>query len=593
MLRDIRKNKIFNRRALILGSSHALLSGILLSRLSYLQLFKYKDYSIQSDSNRIKTIVIPAPRGNIYDRSGISLTENKNSYRLLLYLGKQKKFEKIIDRLSKILDLKDENKKIFLNRIQRSSHKSAVSLVDNLRWDDLARIESNHHNLPGISIESGIIRTYKYPSATAHFLGYVSLPSENEINGKEESLYMHPDFRLGKFGLEKSYDNYLRGQYGIKYVEVNSKDIPIRTLSQKNPKKGGDINSTIDLELQNFIYNRLKGLIASVVVMGVDDGGILSYNSSPSFDINNFVEGASLEYWRQVSTDPDLPLNNRPIAAIYPPGSTFKMMVALAALESGYNPATKYRCRGYYKLGGRKFYCWKKTGHGTLDMMGAIKHSCNAYFFEVANKIGYKKFADMALRFGYGKSTDIILQGENSGNVPDFAWKKRVIGVNWVGGDTLNAAIGQGFLLATPMQMVVVTCAIANGGFFVKPHFIKKNTPPTRKKIIKNDDYIKFVQEAMFKVVNEKGGTAFYRRLRGNEFKVAGKTGTSQVISRKKGDKENEDSKFGNHAIFVGFAPYDKPKYSISVVVEHGGGGSAVAAPIAMDIMKYIRDNIL
>ncbi len=592
MLRDIRKNKIFNRRALILASAHASLSGILLSRLSYLQLFKHKDYAIQSDSNRIKTVMIPAPRGNIFDKNGVALTENKDSYRLLLYLDEKREFKSIVEKLSVILDLKDENKKIFLNRLQRSSHKSVVSLIDNLRWDDLARVESNHHNLPGISIESGVIRTYKYPEATAHFLGYVSLPAESEINDKEEALYMHPDFRVGKSGLEKSYDDYLRGQYGIKYVEVNSKDIPIRTLSQKNPKAGENINTTIDFGLQNFVHDRLSGLVASAVVMDVRDGQILSYNSSPSFDINNFVEGASIDYWQQLNSDVERPLNNRPIAAIYPPGSTFKLMVALAALESGFDPKTKHKCRGYYKLGGRKFYCWKKTGHGTLDLVGAIKHSCNIYFFEIANKLGYKKFATTARKFGYGQNLGLILQGENSGNIPDFAWKQRVVGSSWVGGDTLNAAIGQGFLLATPMQMVTATSSIANGGYFVKPHFVKKNILSSKNKIVENDHHIELVKEGMFKVVNEKGGTAFYQRLNDDNFKVAGKTGTSQVISRKKGDQENEDSKYANHAIFVGFAPYHDPKYAVSVVVEHGGSGSGVAAPIAMDIMRYIKNNI-
>ncbi len=592
MLRDIRKNKIFNRRTLIIGSCHAFLSGLLLSRLSYLQIFKYKDYAMQSDSNRIKTITIPAPRGNLYDRNGIALTENRNSYRLLLYLDKKREFNNIVDRIVKILSLDDSNKELFLNRIKRSNRKSIISLINNLHWDDLARIESNRYNLPDVSIESGVIRTYKYPEATAHFLGYVSLPAENEIEDKEESLYMHPDFRIGKSGLEKYYDKRLRGYYGIKNVEVNVKDIPIRTLSQNNPKAGIDINTTIDFELQNFVYNRIKGIIASVVVMDVDNGEILSYNSSPSFDTNNFVEGASVEFWQRISSDPNLPLNNRPISAIYPPGSTFKIMVALAALEAGYDPEIKYRCQGYYKSGNRKFYCWQRDGHGILNMSDAIKHSCNTYFFEVANKIGYKKFAAMARKFGYGQILDLDLQGENSGNIPDFDWKKNVIGTNWVGGDTLNAAIGQGFLLATPMQMVVATAAIANGGFFIKPTFVKKEIISTAKsKIVSNANNIDFVKNGMFRVVNEQGGTAFYQRLRDDKFKVAGKTGTSQVTSRKKGDEENKDSKYNNHAIFVGFAPYENPKYAISVVVEHGGSGSSIAAPIAMDIMRYIRDN--
>ncbi len=595
MLRDIRKNKIFNRRAVILGAAQSTLATALVMRLSYLQLWKHEEYSIQSDSNRIKPVINPAPRGVVVDRHGFPLTKNDSNYRLLLYLGKKRNIDELVAKLTRILDLSDENKNLFAAKIKNARRKSVVSLMDNLGWDDLARIESNSHLLSGVSIESGLIRRYPYPSETAHLLGYVSLPSEKEIDENEQSLFMHPDFRVGKFGLEKTFDEALRGTYGVKYVEVNVHEIPLRTLSVKPPIEGSRLHLTIDFPLQKFITERIKDQVASAVVMDVKSGEILGYASSPTFDPNNFVEGVSREYWNQVNNDLHKPLSNKPISAIYPPGSPFKLMVALAALESGFNPSTRVHCNGHHQFGKRVFHCWKEEGHGTIDLMGAIMHSCNTYFFTLANQIGYGKFTEMARRFGYGEKMDISLYGGKAGNVPSDEWKRKVFKQPWVGGDTLNTAIGQGFVLATPLQMAVVTARIANGGVPIKPYLVRnynisKQFDALKGEPLAKEAHIKFLHEGMRRVVNEPGGTAYGKRIEIKGFEMAGKTGTSQVISKREKEMSKEENIINaNHAIFVAFAPVHDPKYAVSIVVEHGGGGSATAAPIAKDIMMEVQ----
>jgi len=595
VIRDIRKSKVFSRRVLFIGAAQSFLASSLVTRLAYLQLWKHQEYSIQSDSNRIKPIINPAPRGTVFDRHGIALTKNENNYRLLLYLESKRNTDQLVEKLTNILNSSEEEKNIFLAKIKNAKRKTIISLIDNLQWDDLAKIETNSYLLPGISIESGVIRKYPYPSETCHFLGYASLPSEKEIDENEQNLFMHPDFRMGKSGIEKSFDETLRGKYGVKYMEVNAYEIPIRKLSERLSVEGSRINLTIDFRLQKFVTERIKNEVASVVVMDVKTGEILSYSSSPYFDPNNFVEGVSKEYWQKLNNDPAKPLNNKPISATYPPGSTFKTMVALAALESGVNPANRVYCNGSYQLGRRAFHCWKEGGHGSVGMMEGIMHSCNTYFFTIANQIGPEKFTEMAKRFGYGEKFDISLHGVKYGILPSTEWKQKTFNQPWVGGDTLNTAIGQGFVLATPLQMAVITSRIANGGVPIKPYLVRNKNIFNQFDNLKNDklvkeNHIKFVQEGMRKVVNEVGGTAYGKRIEIKGFEMAGKTGTSQVISkREKEMSKAENIANANHAIFVGFAPVDNPKYAISVVVEHGGSGSATAAPIARDILLEVQ----
>jgi len=595
MLRDIRKNKIFNRRAFFLGAAQSGLTGILMLRLGYLQFWKHEEYAMQADSNRIKPLIKPAPRGTVLDRKNFAMTKNDNNFRLFLYLDQKRNANEVIEKLAEVLSLSDAEKETFFARIKNSRRKSVISLIDSLGWDDLARIETNSHLLPGISIESGVIRRYPYPAETAHFLGYVSLPSEKEIDDNDPALFMHPDFRIGKSGLEKTFDDVLRGKYGVKYVEVDVHEVPLRTLSTRSMIEGARLHTTIDFGLQKFVTERIKNDVASVVVMDVKTGEILSYASSPTFDPNNFVEGISKEYWQQLNEDPRKPLSNKPISALYPPGSTFKLMVALAALENGFNPATRFHCNGVYHLGKHPFRCWKEGGHGTLDLVGGIMNSCNVYFFNVASQIGYEKFTEMARRFGYGEKVDVSLYGSKSGLVPSDEWKRKTFKQPWVGGDTMNTAIGQGMLLATPIQMALITAKIANGGVPIKPYLIRNHNilrqyDELKSQRIVKEEHLKFIHEGMYRVMNEPGGTAYGKKISVPGFEMSGKTGTSQVISKREDEmSKSEAAAHANHAIFVGFAPSHDPKYAISVVVEHGGGGSAAAAPIAKDVMMEVQ----
>ena len=604
MLRDIRKNKIFNRRVFILGIGQSILTSFLLLRLGYLQIWKHNQYSIQADSNRIRALINPAPRGIIFDRHGLPLAKNESNFRLLIYLGKKHNLNQTIDKLSEILDLTEQQKQGFYNKIKAGKRKNVVSLIDNLNWHDLAKIESSSHLLPAISIESGIIRKYPYPYETAHFLGYVSLPSEKQIEKlptdnltaeNNKNLFMHPDFRIGSFGIEKTFDNALRGEYGIKYVEVNVHEVPLRTLDYKQYNEGSRINLTINFNLQKFVTARIKNDSASAVVIDVKTGEILAYASSPSFDPNNFVEGVSKEYWQQLTSDPKKPLNNKPISALYAPGSTFKLMVALAALENGYNPDNYVFCNGSYQLGKRTFHCWKEGGHGSLNLTDAIMHSCNTYFFTLANQIGYEKIVAMAKKFGYAEKFDISLSGVKAGLLPNEDWKQKVFKEPWVKGDTLNTAIGQGNVLASPLQMAIITARIANGGIPIKPYLIRNNNifkqfDALQNQPLINKQHLKIVQEGMKKVVNQPGGTAYGKRIELTGFEMAGKTGTSQVISKREREMTKEETiAYANHAIFVGYAPIHDPQYAIAVVVEHGKSGSMAAAPIAKDILMQAQ----
>lgn len=591
MLRDIRKTKIFNRRTFFVNGAQATLTGALLLRLSWLQLWKHGEYSVQSDSNSIKPIITPAPRGIVFDRKGVALAVNENNYRLLLYLENKKRAEELLPVLIEVLDLDEDAQKTFTNRIKNARRKTVISLIDNLSWDDLARIESNSYRLQGVSIESGIQRRYPFPFETAHFLGYVSLPSEEEINKNEPNLFLHPDFRIGKTGIERTFDEALRGNYGVKYVEVNAFETPLRTLSVKHWEEGSRLHLTIDFLLQKFVTERIKNDVASVVVMDVKTGEILSYASSPSFDPNKFVEGIPAQLWKSLNEDKSKPLTNKPISAIYPPGSTFKLMVALAALEAGVNPHNRIFCNGHYQSGRRTFHCWKDGGHGSVDMMEGIMQSCNVMFFNLASQIGIGKISEVAKRFGYGEKFDISLYGARSGNVPSEEWKEKVYHQPWVGGDTLNTAIGQGFVLATPLQMALITARIANGGVPIKPYLVRNHNiynqfDNLKDELLAKPDHIKFVQEGMRRVVNDPRGTSYFRRITEKGFEMAGKTGTSQVISKREKEMSSaEAATNANHAIFVGFAPVDNPKYAISVVVEHGKSGSGAAAPIAHDVL--------
>lgn len=600
------KSAISSRRLIAVFSVQVILFLILIFRLFHLQILNYEKYKNMSEDNRIKTLVIPPLRGHIFDRNNIQLTENQKNYRVLLYQNKNNHMD-VISKLSNILNLSMDDFQKILKKLEKNKDKPIVSILDNVNWDDLVKIEANSYMLNGIMIENGYIRYYPYSTMFSHIIGYVNNPTKDEIdkeqNIKTRELLLHPDYKLGRTGLEKLFNRNMTGKLGYKKLEMNALSIPIREIYTQNSTEGKDIKLTIDFELQKFIEERMKNVRGAVIVMNVYTGEVLALVSTPSYDSNKFVEGISSEYWEDLNTNPAKPLSNKAVSAIYPPGSTFKLITAISGLENGWTEDKTVECTGELALNKKRtLHCWRKGGHGKLDLPHAIKNSCNIYFTKLGLYAGIDNIYKTATDFGLGEKYEINILNQRTGTVPNRDWKKKMFNDIWVSGDTVNVAIGQGFLSATPLELVVMTSRIANGGYKVKPHIVS-NSPIadynkslfTKDSMVKADT-IRIVKEGMYKVVNEKGGTAFWTRIKQKGFEMSGKTGTAQVIAKEKKDlmeEENEeiDTKFQNHGLFIAFAPYIEPKYAIVVISEHGGGGSGSAAPIAKDVLYFAQIN--
>jgi penicillin-binding protein 2 len=481
--------------------------------------------------------------------------------------------------------------------IKRSSF-IPITVAENLTWKDFAKISVNLPSLPGIIPEVGLTRHYQEYESYAHIVGYVGPISDKDLESEKpvDPVLQIPKFQIGKVGVEKKLEAHLRGRAGVSKVEVNASGRVMRELNRTQGKSGENIHLTIATNLQKFASERLKGMSASSVLIDIKSGDILSLVSTPSYNPNNFVLGISHSDWNDLLNDERKPLLNKATSGAYPPGSTFKMVVAAAALELGLIGLNdKIFCAGFYELGSRKFHCWLKGGHGKLTLQEGIQKSCDVYFYEVARKVGVKRIGDMARRLGLGQAYNLPLTGLSKGFVPTKKWKKERFGTSWLVGDTLNVGIGQGFSLATPLQLAVMTARLASGKE-VTPNIIKNSNknPDNPKDLSIKENTLVAIRKGMFDVLNEKDGTAFNFRTTDENFLIAGKTGTSQVRritreEREEGVIKNEDLpwKMRDHALFTCFAPYKNPKYALSVVVEHGGSGSKVAAPIARDIMLF------
>jgi penicillin-binding protein 2 len=601
LIEEYKKGKVYNTRTFIIIGIQVFLFCALLLRLFYLQIFEFEKYKSKSEENRIQIIPIPPLRGNIFDRNDKQLTINRDNYRVLLY--RYRGYDKeVIDRLASILNISKASKNKIEERLKKNKHRPVVSLIDNLTWDQLAKVQFNYYRLDGIAIESGYIRKYPFYEQFAHVLGYVSMPAENEIPKglKERELFLHPDYRIGKTGIEKFYEDNITGIPGFRNVEVNAYRIPLREIAIKKAQEGKNIKLTIDSELQNYVTERMKGLVGAVVVMDVNTGEILTMVSAPTFNPNEFVEGVSQEYWDELINNQDKPLNNKAISAMYPPGSTFKLIVALAGLEKGWNGKQEINCSGRTWLNERIFHCWKERGHGRTNLIKAIMESCNIYFAQLSLFTTIDNISEMARNFGIGEKFNISLPDVKSGLMPDRRWKATRLNDIWVRGDTVNTGIGQGFTLVTPLQLAVMTARIANGGYPINPFLIydsvqrEKNAKLFEIEPMVKKENMDLVKQGMYMVVNERNGTAYWGRIKEKDFKMAGKTGTAQIISKERMNVMEESEKeikryLKNHALFVAFAPFENPKYAISVVIEHGERGSASAVPVAKDIFEFLR----
>lgn len=608
LLEEHVKGSIFLKRLFFMLAVQGVCIIILISRLFYLQILHFDDFKKKSEENRIKVNIIPPLRGNILDRNNNRLTNNRNSYEIILYKNKRNNTENILKEISEILDLNDEKKNRMEKQLANGINRPIVSILNNLTWDELVKLEAESYRLDSISIEEGSIREYLYGKQFAHLLGYVATPNDKDISkfsGKiKKDILMHPNYKIGKNGLEASFNSRLIGEIGYKKIEVNAHNVPIKEIEKMDAKIGQDIRLTIDLKLQNYIYKLVENLRAAVVVLNVNTGEILAMVSTPSFETNEFINGISNQYWLELINDERKPLYNKTISALYSMGSTFKPIVAIAGLEYGWDESRQVDCKGFIPISKKIILnCWKRSGHKKLNIVEALERSCNIFFANLGMTIGVNEIYETAKKLGIGEKFNINLNEYNKGILPNPAWKKKTYGEVWTKGDTVNMSIGQGYVLANPLQMAVMVSRIANGGYPVKPFLIynsevrEENKELFSKEPMFKEKSVELTKEGMLRVIKGRHGTASW--LRETKYDIAGKTGTAQVISMKAmkriiemlGENEDLDEKYRNHSIFIGFTPRNKSKYGIAVVVEHGGSGGAVAAPLGVKILEFARDN--
>ncbi len=598
--RDHDRVRMFSRRAALIAGGKVALFGALAGRLYYLQVVKAERYAMLADENRINLRLLPPPRGHIVDRFGVPLAINQQNYRVLITSEDTPDVEETLDRLTRIIVLTEDERTRILREVERKRNFVPVTVQEFLSWEQVARIEVNAPDLPGVSIDVGQRRYYPNADPASHVLGYVAAVAEEDLTG--DPLLELPGFRIGKNGIERHYDLALRGRAGTSHLEVNALGRVIRELERKEGQRGSELVLTLDMALQRFATERLAEESGAVVVIDVHTGDVLCLASTPTYDPNAFSGGLTTKYWRQLVNDKRAPLRNKAIAGEYAPGSAFKMTVAMAALESGVIDAeTTFQCWGSIRLGDGKFHCWKRGGHGRVSLLRGIRESCGVYFYEVARRVGIDRIAAMAARLGLSAKLDIDIPGERAGVIPTKDWKRAVIGQPWVLGETLVAGIGQGYVLTTPLQMAVMTARLANGGRAVMPHLARdvidgdqlvQRPPPDFPSLELNKYHLSLIREGMAQVTQHARGTARRSAIREEGMEMAGKTGTSQVRritkrERAAGVLKNDELPWGarDHALFVGFAPISAPRYAIAVLVEHGGSGSSVAAPIAHDVM--------
>ena len=582
--------QLMTRRTFTIGAGKLGLLFLLTGRMFYMQFIKKDDYKTLSDKNRIKMVVINPTRGEIFDVNNKTIAKNNSCFRLLLDKNGNPQFSLEIDLIIKILELDNEQIIEIQKRVRRGGRRIPAIIVDCLDWKQIATIEERRPELKSVFIDTGFDRYYPVGLPTAHLMGYMGLP--HKTNNSQN--FINENFKVGKNGIEHYYEKELRGEFGHKRIEVNAYGKYVRELGQNASIAGQDLHLNIDSDLQKQIVPYLNPKGCSVVVMDCTNGSLLLCNSAPAYDPNEFIN-LSTKYWNKLINSPYKPLIDKTIKSLYPPGSIFKIITVLAALEGGINPNDKIVCTGGPVLGGNKFRCARSRGHGALNMIDAMKHSCNSYIYGVARQIEADKIIEVAKKFGFGQLTNIDLPGELSGFVPTRNWKKEKYGSKWRLGDTLNLSIGQGFLLSTPMQLTRMIAAIASNGKLFTPQIIKSEPQYTQIDIKK--EHLDIIKTALYHTMNSPGGTGYLSRINYKSMRMAGKTGTAQVQAKKNAtdnlNREDISWNSRNHAIFSGYAPSNNPKFAISVYYDHGGGGGRAAAPIAKKIMEDVMKKYL
>ena len=603
-------DKLLLRRTFLLGVGKGILLTGVLGRLIYLQIVKSNQYKLLANKNRISLRLLNPIRGTISDRNGKLLAINQNTFRVLCVVDNKIELKKVLFNLSKFIFLNNIETQKIVNDFEKKNKNMPYLIKENLKWNEVSSISANSFLIPTIIIESGLQRKYPFKQTSAHTIGYLGPPTNNEI--KKEPILGLMNINVGRFGMEEHLEKRLRGMPGTRHLEVNAHGRMVREIRKENSKKGNNVKLSIDIELQKKMYSLLKDKSGSIVAINVNNGEVIGMASSPSFDPNSFNQGFSTEDWKTLLNDPLAPLVNKSISGEYSPGSTFKTIVLLSALKNNIiKKNSSILCTSKLETKDRNFYCWchkKKTGcyvarnhQRNVRPKLAIAQSCDCFFYELAKKIGINKIAETAKIFGIGKKTGIGIRGEVTGLVPTKSWKRKNIGESWHVGETMITGVGQGYITSTPLQLALVTALIANNG---KKIFPKINLDDFNlEKNVTNDDmdedhsdyeeYFPIIRQGMYDAVNKHIGTAYKSRLSKPIF--AGKTGTVQVRTITEEEREteiipNRELPFEqrDHALFVGFAPYKNPKVAISVIIEHGGSGSNIAAPIAAKIFKKI-----
>ncbi|PWS37216.1 penicillin-binding protein 2 [Falsiroseomonas bella] len=591
-----RARGIFTRRALVLGAAQMGLLGVLAHRLHRLQVEEGERYATLAEENRLSARLLAPPRGRVLDREGRIVAANQLNWRALLVAEQTADVGATLETFSRIVPLTEQERARVERDVRRRRRFVPVVVREFLTWEEMARIEMNAPDLPGVSVDVGTTRIYPEAEHLAHVVGYVAPPSERDMDG--DPLLELPGIRVGRAGVERHHDRILRGRAGTVQLEVNAVGRVIRELDRREGVQGDDVQISIDTELQKAVRAKIQDG-TSVVLMDARNGEVLALGTQPSFDPNIFNSGVSAAQWRQWTANRATPLINKPTNGLYAPGSTFKMVVALAALEARATTfGERVHCPGHMDLGRTRFHCWNRYGHGGMDMRTALKVSCDVYFYEMAKRIGIDRIAAMARRFGLGVPLDIELPGTKAGLMPTREWRLGQ-GRPWALGDTVVHGIGQGFYQLTPLSLATMTARLATGRA-VQPHLTRAiGGRPVRG--IRAEDWpslgipathLRMMREAMWAVVNEQGGTARTSRLPSElGVQMAGKTGTTQVrrVSREQRERgfrvDQLPREWRPHALFVGFAPHDDPVFACAVVVEHGTSGSGAAAPLARDVL--------
>ncbi|AZL16064.1 penicillin-binding protein 2 [Rickettsiales endosymbiont of Stachyamoeba lipophora] len=577
--------KIFTRRMLIIGAFKAFLFLIIFIRLFYLQIINWGKFATLSDKNRIRFKAISPERGLILDSQDNILVVNKTYYKLFIDTTINKHITELKNKIIDLLSLDQEQIEQVEQNILKPKNQGQLLVMDNVSWEHLSIIELHNLELPGVYIESGRYRHYPFAELCSHLIGYVSSLSKDDADYERLKRY---DLKIGKSGIEKTFDHLLRGAVGFQQIEVDAYGNLIRELSTQEPEFGQNIKLSINLELQQAATSLLEGKDGAITLMNCQTGQVIAMCSSPGYNPNILSHGITLDYWNKIINDKHFPLINKSISRTIAPGSVFKLVVALAALEHGISPDDRHDCQGTFYLGNHAFHCWKRHKHGPINLKQAIQHSCNIYFYYTAKILGIDAIAATARKLGLGQPTQIDLPHESTGLIPNKKWKKKRFKQDWTVGDSINVAIGHGYLLVTPIQLAVMAARIASGKELY-PKIFTNNTDFANLDIA--PEHLEIIREAMHMAVNQAGGTVFrFRNDMGADYEFAAKTGTSQVIAIQRDASgkalDNKSWETSHHGLCIGFGPYKTPKFACSVMIEHGGSGAGAAAPVLSELLK-------